>query len=77
MLRYGLRRNAMDQVDGVGIVAERGYPGSRESLSEQLLGPKDLSTVWSLASPRSVPGPCQAMDEDNTRISNKSIHDSK
>ena len=77
MLRYGLRRNTMDQVDGVGIVAERGYPGSGESLSEQLLGPKDLSTVWSLASPSSVPGPCQAMGEDDTRKSNTSIHNSK
>ena len=64
----------MNKVDGVGIVAERGYPGSRESLVEQLLGPKDLLTIWSLASPRSVPCPCQAMDEDNTRKSNQSIH---
>ena len=67
----------MDQIDGVGIVAERGYPGSWESFLEQLLGPKDLSTVWNLASPRSVPCPCQAMHEDDTRKSNKSIHNFK
>ena len=64
----------MNQVDSVGIVTERGYSSSREPFFEQLVGPKDLSTVWSLASPRSVPCPCQTVDEDNTGDLIRSIH---
>ena len=57
MLRYGLGRNAVCQIDSISVIAKREYPRSRESLLEQLLGPEDLSTLGSLASPRSVPRP--------------------